>query len=112
MSGPAVRPFPANAFRCMARAAFAAALLASSLPALAEDGMGAVRDPSAAQITAIGGSWRGLGMVDSNSSQAGRDGAAALPGAVTVTRRNMSERHATTLPAALRVVPGILAGGR
>lgn len=94
------------------RAILAAAVVAvSPLAALAEDGMGAVRDPATAQLT-YGAQSRGLGIVDSNSSQLGRDGADALPGAVTVTQDNMQQRHATTLASALRVVPGVLAVGR
>lgn len=84
---------------------------ASPLAALAEDGMGAVRS-NASPSVAYGAQSRGLGMVDSNSSQLGRDGADELPGAVTVTKTDMDRRHATTVTSALRVVPGVLAIGR
>lgn len=89
----------------------AAVVAAPPLAALAEDGMGAVRSPATAQLT-YGAQSRGLGIVDSNSSQLGRDGADALPGAITVTQDNMQQRRATTLASALRVVPGVLAIGR
>lgn len=84
---------------------------ASPLAALAQDGMGAVRGPASPSV-AYGAQSRGLGVVDSNASQIGRDGADELPGAVTVTKSNMDQRHATSVASALRVVPGVLAIGR
>ena len=92
---------------------FLAALfvVGSPLAALAEDGMGAVRSQASPSV-AYGAQSRGLGMVDSNSSQLGRDGADELPGAITVSKTNMDQRHATSVASALRVVPGILAIGR
>lgn len=94
-------------------ASFLAALFVAASPpaALAEDGMGAVRSPASSSV-AYGAQSRGLGVVDSNSSQLGRDGADELPGAITVTRANMDQRHATNVASALRVVPGVLATGR
>lgn len=90
----------------------AATLVAvSPLAAFAEDGMGAVRGQARPSVT-YGAQSRGLGMVDSNSSQIGRDGADELPGAITVTKSNMDQRHATSVTSALRVVPGVLAIGR
>ncbi|MGE0095324.1 MAG: hypothetical protein AB7M05_10195 [Alphaproteobacteria bacterium] len=83
----------------------------SPLAAWAEDGMGAVRSHASPSV-AYGAQSRGLGMVDGNSSQIGRDGADELPGAVTVTKSNMDQRHATSVTSALRVVPGVLAIGR
>ena len=73
--------------------------------------MGAVRSHASPSV-AYGAQSRGLGVVDSNSSQIGRDGADEFPGAVTVTRSNMDQRHATSVTSALRVVPGVLAIGR
>lgn len=91
---------------------FAAAFVAvTPLAVLAEDGMGAVRSQTSPAV-AYGAQSRGLGVVDSNSSQIGRDGADEFPGAVTVTRTNMDQRHATNVGSALRVVPGILVTGR
>lgn len=84
---------------------------AAPLAAWAEDGMGAVRGPASPAV-AHGAQSRGLGVVGSNSSQIGRDGAGELPGAITVTKSNMDQRHATTVSAALRVVPGVLAIGQ
>jgi hypothetical protein len=81
--------------------------MVSPLAALAEDGMGAVRS-NASPAVAYGAQSRGLGMVDSNSSQVGRDGAEELPGAIVVTKTNMDQRHATSVGSALRVVPGVL----
>ncbi len=94
-------------------ASFLAALFVAGSPlaALAEDGMGAVRSHASPSV-AYGVQSRGLGMVDSNSSQIGRDGADELPGAITVTKTNMDQRHATSVTSALRVVPGVLAVGR
>lgn len=90
-----------------------AAMFVAVLPlaALAEDGMGAVRGHAGPSV-AYGAQSRGLGVVDSNSSQLGRDGADELPGAITVIRSNMDQRHATSVASALRVVPGVLAVGR
>lgn len=84
---------------------------ASPFAALAEDGMGAVRGPASPAV-AYGAQSRGLGVVDSGTSQIGRDGAREWPGAITVTKTNMDQRHATDVAAALRVVPGVLAVGR
>ncbi|MHB1219061.1 MAG: hypothetical protein ACYC1L_12790 [Alphaproteobacteria bacterium] len=86
-------------------------VVAAPLAAWAEDGMGAVRGPASPAV-AFGAQSRGLGVADSNSSQIGRDGAGELPGAITVAKSNMDQRHATTASAALRVVPGVLAIGR
>lgn len=97
-------------FHRIASLSFAVLLQAAPLSAVAEDGMGAVRSPAPAGV-AYGAQSRGLGVVDSNSSQLGRDGADALPGAITVSQTNMEQRHATTLSSALRVVPGVLAIG-
>jgi hypothetical protein len=90
-----------------------AVMFVAALPlaALAEDGMGAVRSHASPSV-AYGAQSRGLGVVDSNSSQIGRDGADELPGAITVTKTNMDQRHATSVTSALRVVPGVLAVGR
>lgn len=86
-------------------------LVVLPLAAEAEDGMGAVRS-SAGPAVASGAQARGLGVYDSNSSQIGRAGADEFPGAITVTRSNMDQRHATNVGSALRVVPGILVTGR
>jgi hypothetical protein len=83
----------------------------SPLTVLAEEGMGALRSSTSPSV-AYGAQSRGLGVVDSSSSQIGRDGADELPGAITVTKTNMDQRHATNLTSALRVVPGVLAIGR
>lgn len=72
--------------------------------------MGTVRGPAPAAV-AYGAQSRGLGVADCSSPQLGRDGADALPGAITVGQTNMEQRHATTLSSALRVVPGVLAIG-
>ena len=86
-------------------------VLASPLAAIGEDGMGALRS-QASPAAAYSAQSRGLGMADSNSSQIGRDGADELPGAVVVTKTNMEQRHATSVPSALRVVPGVSSVGR